>query len=157
MSQTRKINGYLFSIIACALLCGPISQSANAQGPLYGHTRSTKVTKKLWRGVGNVTFGWVEVPWSIHKSIQDLDPFTGTFVGFAKGSKKGFSRTVAGVSEIVTFPFSSTVPLPFLSMQRDFSPVYTPEFVLQDMFDPSLLDQLPTTPKKRKQRRAEAR
>lgn len=160
MKRTRKLNGYFCTAIALVFLVAAMSQSAYAdKGPLYGHTKATKATKKLWRGLGNVTFGWVEIPWNIHKNIQDLDPFTGTFVGIYEGGKKGLSRTVAGVSEIATFPFPRSLPVPIggLATQKDYSPVITPEFVLQDMFDPTMLKKLPTTPLKQSERRSASR
>lgn len=90
-------------LIACALAVG-LPTIGSATGPLYGSTYPSKVTGKLWRGLSNTLFCWVEVPLEINEEIQDTDPFTGFFVGFGKGLWFTGRRLVLGVVDIVTFP-----------------------------------------------------
>ncbi|MFP4382273.1 MAG: exosortase system-associated protein, TIGR04073 family [Candidatus Sumerlaeia bacterium] len=83
-----------------------------------------KLTGKLWRGLNNTLFGWVEVPKHIIKGVVKTDPFTGTIVGFVKGVGYGVVRTGVGVFEMVTF----WGPWP-----RHYSPVMMPEYVVEDL------------------------
>src|SRR3989338_4022873 len=68
----------------------------------------TGVGQKLGRGLGNVAFGWLEIP----KGIQDIGDqrnfIAGLTWGPIQGIGKALIRTVAGVYEVATFP----VPLP---------------------------------------------
>ena len=96
------------------------------QGPYYESSVMARITRKLLRGVGNVTFGWCEIPRNIHISIEDLDPFTGTIVGTFKGVGHAVVRTSWGVWEVVTFP----IPVP-----SEYRNVVQPEFIWQDLFE----------------------
>ncbi len=78
--------------------------SAEAAGPLYGSTYPSKITGKLWRGVGNVLFCWCEVPYEINHEVQNTDIFTGSIVGFFKGIYFTGQRLVLGIVDVVTFP-----------------------------------------------------
>ncbi|MDX1973708.1 MAG: exosortase system-associated protein, TIGR04073 family [Candidatus Sumerlaeia bacterium] len=77
---------------------------ADARGPLYGSTYPSKITGKLWGGVSNVLFCWMEVPIEINREIQKTDPFTGTVVGFGQGIYYTGKRFWLGTVDAVTFP-----------------------------------------------------
>lgn len=77
---------------------------ADARGPLYGTTYPSKITGKLWSGISNSVFCWVEIPIEINREIQNTDAFTGTFVGFGRGLWFTVRRLGLGVVDIVTFP-----------------------------------------------------
>ena len=89
-------------IFAVAFAFAP--RQADARGPLYRTTYPSKITYKLWSGVGNVFFSWVEIPIEMNHEIQDTDPFTGTFIGFGKGLYYTGQRFVLGAVDVVTFP-----------------------------------------------------
>ncbi len=104
--MTNNKAPFRFFIIAAALLGGLMiaPQFAQARGPLYRTTYPSKITYKLWSGVGNVFFSWCEVPIEINREIQNTDPFTGTFVGLGKGFWYTGRRFVLGAVDVVTFP-----------------------------------------------------
>ena len=83
----------------------------------------TGVGKKLGRGLGNVAFGWMEIP----KSIQDVGDQRNFIAGITWGPLEGIGkalvRTAAGVYETVTFP----IPAP-----ANFEPLVRPEFIMED-------------------------
>jgi putative exosortase-associated protein (TIGR04073 family) len=84
---------------------------------------------KLGRGLVNVLTGWIEIPKNVAKQWRETDPFTGLILGTIRGIGWGFGRTVAGVYEVVTFPF----PIP-----RDYRPLMQPEFILPSIWGESL-------------------
>jgi putative exosortase-associated protein (TIGR04073 family) len=87
-----------------ALLAVVAPSAAQARGPLYGTTYPSKVTGKLWGGVSNVVFCWVEMPIEIIREIQNTDPFTGSVVGFFTGLWYTVRRFGLGLVDVVTFP-----------------------------------------------------
>ncbi len=95
------------------------SASASSAQVDYG----TGVGQKLGRGLGNVAFGWLEIP----KGIQDVGDQRNFIAGLTWGPLQGIGkalvRTVAGAYEVATFP----VPLP-----PNFEPLLKPDFVLED-------------------------
>ncbi len=95
-----------FLVIAAALLgCMVLApQEAEARGPLYRTNYPSKITYKLWSGMGNVLFSWCEIPIEVNREIQNTDPFTGTFVGAGKGLWYTGRRFVLGAVDVVTFP-----------------------------------------------------
>ena len=76
---------------------------------------------KLGRGVSNILLGWIEIPRNIAKEWRKTDPFTGTILGSIKGVGWTVARTLAGVYEVVSFPF----PVP-----NNYALVMNPEFIL---------------------------
>jgi len=93
------------------------------------NTDINRMFHKLGRGLVNVLTGWIEIPKNIAEEWRASDPFTGFIVGTIKGIGWGFGRTVAGVYEVVTFPF----PIP-----RNYQPVMQPEFILPSIWGESL-------------------
>ena len=82
-----------------------------------------KAATKLGRGAVNTVTGWVEIPKCIHETAQDSGAVAGMTWGLLRGLGHGFIRTVAGVYELVTFPF----PAP-----PDYEPVMEPEYVFSN-------------------------
>ena len=89
------------------------------------NTEINQMFHKLGRGVSNVLLGWVEVPKNIAKEWRRTEPFTGTIVGFFKGFGWAVARTVAGVYEVISFPF----PVP-----KNYEPIMYPEFVMPSVW-----------------------
>ena len=81
-------------------------------------------TSKLFRGIVNLTTGWLEIPKQTVNTSQDKGLGQGLTWGFAKGIGWAVGRTLAGAYEIVTFPF----PIP-----ENYQPVMQPEYVLSDL------------------------
>ena len=82
-----------------------------------------KAATKLGRGAVNTVTGWVEIPKCINETAQESGALAGATWGLLRGLGHGFIRTVAGVYELVTFPF----PAP-----PDYEPVMEPEYVFSD-------------------------
>ena len=117
----RKLHVVVGVLALGAVLMQAMPATAK-EGPLYEHSLWTKMTRKLWRGAGNLTMGWIEIPVKINEEVQNLDPFTGFFTGTVKGFFRGGKRTICGAIEIVTFP----VPLPKVR----YNPLVQPESLL---------------------------
>ena len=94
----------LFAGLMLAALVFMAAGTAQAAGPLYRTTYPSKITNKLWRGVGNVVFCWVEIPLEINEEVQNTDPFTGSVVGFWTGMWYTVRRFGVGLVDVVTFP-----------------------------------------------------
>lgn len=75
---------------------------------------------KLTRGAINVITGWVEIPKRVSETSQVSGTVAGVTWGLLRGLGHGFIRTIAGVYEVVTFPF----PAP-----PDYDPVIMPEYI----------------------------
>ncbi|MGF1573317.1 MAG: exosortase system-associated protein, TIGR04073 family [Sumerlaeia bacterium] len=101
-SLNWKKLAFTFTLLGVAMFVTP--SVADARGPLYGSTYPSKITGKLWGGVSNVLFCWVEVPIEINREIQKTDPFTGSVVGFAQGIYYTGKRFWLGTVDTVTFP-----------------------------------------------------
>ena len=82
------------------------------------------VMTKLFRGVANLTTGWMEIPKQMIQTSNEKGFWKGISWGFAKGLGWAMGRTATGAYEIVTFPF----PIP-----EDYHPVIHPEYVLSDL------------------------
>lgn len=95
-------------------------------GPLYFISRGASKTGKLFRGVHNVLFGWVEIPKTIMLDTAYVDPFTGFFTGLVHGSARTVERTGVGAVEILTF---------WHEWPYEYQPIIMPEYVWGDMPD----------------------
>ena len=78
------------------------------------------IFEKLGRGLGNVAFGWTEIPGTIQQQYREHDApssfFSGLFIGFAKA----IGRTAVGAYETVTFVIPQGPILPPLTyFKRD--------------------------------------
>ncbi|MDX2175335.1 MAG: exosortase system-associated protein, TIGR04073 family [Candidatus Sumerlaeia bacterium] len=90
------------ALAAAAALAAPALVSAT--GPLYGSTYPSKASTKLFRGVGNVLFCWVELPLEINREIQNTDNVSGVFVGTGQGLWYTVRRFALGAVDVATFP-----------------------------------------------------
>ena len=100
MQRSRLLIAALF--VAVLFAVAPVSSPA--RGPLYGTTYASKITGKLWSGISNSLFCWVEIPIEINREIQNTDPFTGTFVGLGRGAWFTVRRLGLGLADVFTFP-----------------------------------------------------
>ncbi|MBX3729373.1 MAG: exosortase system-associated protein, TIGR04073 family [Candidatus Sumerlaeia bacterium] len=92
-------------VLAVLVLLAAVPQATQARGPLYRTTYPSKVTHKLWSGVSNILFCWVEIPIEINREIQNTDPFSGSLVGLGRGIWFTGRRLGVGVVDAVTCPF----------------------------------------------------
>ncbi|HBF35282.1 TPA: hypothetical protein DDW35_12045 [Candidatus Sumerlaeota bacterium] len=92
--------------------------------PLREANRLTQVSGKMWRGVNNVVFGWVEIPKTLIVESIQTNPFSGLLCSVTIGTTKGFERTVVGALEIVTF---------WHEWPKDYAPIIQPAHVLDDV------------------------
>jgi len=100
----NRMSKVIFAGLFLTALFVSAPQIADARGPLYGSTYPSKVTGKLWGGVSNFVFCWVEIPIEINREIQKTDPFTGTVVGAGQGIYYTVKRGWLGAVDVVTFP-----------------------------------------------------
>ncbi|MBN1587436.1 MAG: exosortase system-associated protein, TIGR04073 family [Candidatus Omnitrophica bacterium] len=75
---------------------------------------------KFTRGVVNMVTSIVEIPRNIHNTTEETSMLAGWTWGAVKGLGWGVIRALAGVYDVVTFPF----PIP-----EDYRPILEPEFV----------------------------
>ncbi len=100
----RQIQRALLLALAVGLLCVVQPRPADA-GPLYRTSRFSRMTHKLWRGLVNIPFCFVEIPIEINREVQNYDPFGGICKGLAQGVYYTGHRLVWAVHDVVTFPF----------------------------------------------------
>lgn len=95
-------------------------------GPLYFASAGAPKTRKLFRGIHNVLFGWIEIPKTIMMDTVFIDPFTGFFSGLVNGTARTVERTGVGALEIVTF---------WHEWPYEYQPIIMPEYVWGDLTD----------------------
>lgn len=101
---------------------------AGSPGLSYGEEGLTaQIGKKFVRGLANLTTGWAEVPKQIFRQTADGPYVLGTLQGIVEGVGMSFTRTSAGLYDLVTFP----VPLPW-----HYRPLFEPEFVWEEAEPP---------------------
>ena len=98
--------------------------------PLYAQDAG----KKLFRGVGNVLTGWVEIPKQIYDESVNSNILVGLTWGTLKGCGWTIIRTVTGAYEVVTFPF----PIP-----EGYKPIVEPEFVFSKESESAAVKETP--------------
>ena len=106
----RSIAALGVLLVCCA------SPAWAGSAPAATHTAGDKAL----RGACNTVTGWVEIPKRINETSQISGPGVGFTWGLLRGIGYGFVRTVAGLYELVTFPF----PAP-----PGYEPVLQPEYV----------------------------
>ena len=104
-------------IIVVFLLVALISGSFAA----YGFAQSP--VRKLGRGLGNLLFGFLEVPINIVDAAEEDGYIAAVTYGVGKGVGMFALRTGVGIYEVVTF----LIPLPF-----HYEPILEPEFLMSD-------------------------
>ncbi|OPZ07094.1 MAG: hypothetical protein BWZ10_02891 [candidate division BRC1 bacterium ADurb.BinA364] len=125
MARTKFWSAAAVGLAITALLALAAPTRAE-EGPLYRHSAAAKSTRKLARGVGNLLFGWAEIPKHMFREAYSVDPATGIASGFYIGLKRGGKRMLVGAWETLTFP---------APCRRDYRPYIEPEFVLMDERD----------------------
>jgi putative exosortase-associated protein (TIGR04073 family) len=103
-------------LAACA--AGPVAAVQASDGAVHEHTAGDK----LVRGLANIFLGFIEIPRNIHNTTAEDTMLVGWTVGLGKGLGYTGLRLLAGLYEVVTFPF----PLP-----RAYAPLVEPEYVWQ--------------------------
>lgn len=78
---------------------------------------------KFARGVSNTAFGMFEIPNEMAHEADRHGLFIGSLSGLLRGVLFGTVRTLAGIYEIVSFPFPN--------WKRGYKPVVLPESVFQ--------------------------
>ncbi len=93
-------------MIGTVLLSLVVSTSVAAEvPPPPSHSEWTWAPlEKFGRGVGNVLFGWLEIPATTYERWDERDTISSFFGGVAIGVVRGVARTAVGAFEIVTFP-----------------------------------------------------
>lgn len=78
---------------------------------------------KAERGLGNVLFGWTEIP----KRVVDItkesnNPFWGLVAGVYQGTLKAMARTASGAVDVITCP-----------LKTEEKPFINPELAIEDI------------------------
>ncbi len=96
----------------------------NGNPDLYSsHGRTTQVSRKLARGIGNTFFFWAEIPKNMFRKGYSTYPFAGFWYGLNRGIEQGSVRFGYGIWEIISF---------YHPCHRNYEPYVVPEFVLMD-------------------------
>jgi putative exosortase-associated protein (TIGR04073 family) len=107
----RSKRWILIAVLMAAAVVSAPAGAATDGGPV----------RKLGRGFGNLTTGWLELGTQIMQTTEKSGSWAGATVGFARGLVFGVGRTLVGAIELVTFP----IPNP----TTGYGPVIEPEFV----------------------------
>lgn len=75
-------------------------------GPMYADNSNEWRSRKLMRGIANVTLAVGEIPAGAFHEAYATSPVTGAVVGGANGVVTAVKRVGVGLFEIVTFPFA---------------------------------------------------
>lgn len=118
-------SGLLAALVVAALFMVASPRSTFADDEMRDSSEAGLMLHKLGRGVVNLFTGVVEIPKNMAREWKRTDPITGITVGFFKGVGWGWTRTIAGGYEILTFP----MPAP-----PGYVPLMEPEFVLTDIW-----------------------
>ena len=116
-----------------ALVVTAVLSSATPAGAALTEQRATPI-RKLSRGVANSAAGVLEIPLTISSVGRMEGPVAALSWGLLVGLGAAVTRTLAGLVEVVTFPFA----LPCVG----YGPMVQPEFLLQ----PEQSLGAPTTP-----------
>jgi putative exosortase-associated protein (TIGR04073 family) len=101
-----------------------VESRAHSGAPLSEGNKFTQMSGKMWRGVNNIVFGWVEIPKTLIVESIETNPFSGLLYGVTIGTTKGFERTYIGALEVVTF---------WHNWPKDYAPIIEPAHVLDDV------------------------
>ncbi len=96
----------------------PEAKQAGAQEPKPTHTKVSSgrsnyfvsSADKLGRGISNVGYSPLEIPYRIAKDIEEVNPLAAFGSGLLKGAGWGVLRLGAGVFDVATF-FIPTKPI----------------------------------------------
>ncbi len=123
--RNRIFAGIVGAALALSLTFGSsvaLAQSYDPDQDLPRPTLLEKRVNKLGRGLGNLLFGWTEIPVTWNNKMQEGKPLqyllsTAPLIGVVKA----FMRTGIGVFEIVTFPNSKP--------EVNYEPLIEPEYL----------------------------
>lgn len=101
-----------------------VESRAHSGAPLSEGNKVTQMSGKMWRGMNNIVFGWVEIPKTLIVESIETNPFSGLMKGVTIGTTKGFERTYIGALEVVTF---------WHNWPKDYAPIIEPAHVLDDV------------------------
>lgn len=88
-----------------------------------GTARAGDSATKFSRGLLNTAFGWFEIMNEIGNEADREGPAIGIPAGFLRGTFFAAGRTLAGVYEMITFPFPNG--------KKGYEPILLPESVFQ--------------------------
>ena len=113
MVQQGRWGAFAAGVLAVLVLAG--ADTAQAK-----ECNQCPLTRKLGRGLANVTLGLVEIPATMIETGRVHGQTAGFFVGTLKGVCRAVVREGAGIIDTVTFPFPGPMP--------DYEPLISPEF-----------------------------
>jgi putative exosortase-associated protein (TIGR04073 family) len=93
------------------------------KGPYYDQSTSERATRKLVRGIANVTLCVAEIPNQMFQEAYRTSPITGSVVGAWNGLVKGSQRLVIGLWEVATF---------YHPGKNNYQPYIDPEIVFME-------------------------
>ena len=111
----------VWGLIVCLLLFASSAMAEETVSPASPSVLKGATTK-LGRGFANLMTGWLEIPKQIHHVARHDGALAAVWRGTFEGVGMFVVRTVAGMYEMVTFPF----PLP-----PRYQPMFEPPYVWQ--------------------------
>ena len=110
-------------VASLTLSCTPaFGQSYDPDQELPVPSVFEKRVEKLGRGIGNLLFGWTEIPVTWDKKMKRGKSFTYLFsTAPLAGTIRAFMRTGVGVYEIFTFPADS--------IENNYDPILEPDYL----------------------------
>lgn len=127
-ATVRKTAFVLTALLALALV---FPRPAHAVGP----------ANKLVRGVVNLSTGWLEIPHQMAERKEDGTVVLWAVHGFIYGTIMGFTRTLYGLVDTLTFPIPP-YDSPLMEPDTLIAPKHGPEKRSSDPWDSSA----PSTP-----------
>lgn len=122
---TRIGSTALTGLLILALCFSTSLASAQSYDPdqeLKPPTVFEKRVEKLGRGIGNILFGWTEIPVTWHKKMKQGKPLQYLLsTAPLMGTVRAFMRTGVGVYEVVTFPGDT--------VDNNYEPILEPEYL----------------------------
>lgn len=113
------------AVLTAALLLPSLPVMAQMYNPDEDLPKPTFIEKsltKLGRGMGNIFFGWAEIPVTFDRDLKKGKPLAHLLgVSPVLGTARALMRTGTGVYEAVSFPYSSKT--------TNYEPIIEPEFI----------------------------
>lgn len=82
------------------------NEPSTTTGPMFEDNENEQRSRKLMRGIANVTLALGEIPAGAFREAYATSPVTGAVVGGAHGAVTAVKRFGIGLFEIATFPFA---------------------------------------------------
>lgn len=118
---TTALSGLLI-LALCLSTTLATAQSYDPDQELKPPTVFEKRVEKLGRGIGNILFGWTEIPITWHKKMKQgksLQYLLSTAP--VMGTVRAFMRTGVGFYEVFTFPSDTA--------ENNYEPILEPEYL----------------------------